>query len=153
MYFLKIEVETKPPYVTSSAILDHINMYFDSSTSWLRFSPWDGVRRAATRCDLKFNMLKFLAANRTLIAMVTCQSAQPIGERFDSTWCLAALFDCGISYYCLFVCGISLTSGQLIIELFPDCTRSCFSQVDQETLYSTCLTCWPMAFEWVHCER
>ena len=29
----------------------------------------------------------------------------------------------------LFVCGISLTSGQLIIELFPDCTRSCFSQV------------------------
>ena len=30
---------------------------------------------------------------------------------------------------CLFVCGISLTSGQLIIELFPDCTRSCFSQV------------------------
>ena len=31
---------------------------------------------------------------------------------------------------CLFVCGISLTSGQLISELFPDCTRSCFSQVD-----------------------
>ena len=30
---------------------------------------------------------------------------------------------------CLFVCGISLTSGQLISELFPDCTRSCFSQV------------------------
>ena len=30
---------------------------------------------------------------------------------------------------CFFVCGISLTSGQLIIELFPDCTRSCFSQV------------------------
>ena len=30
---------------------------------------------------------------------------------------------------CLFVCGISLTSGQLIIELFPDCTRSCFSEV------------------------
>ena len=30
---------------------------------------------------------------------------------------------------CLFVCGISLTSGQLINELFPDCTRSCFSQV------------------------
>ena len=29
----------------------------------------------------------------------------------------------------LFVCGISLTSGQLINELFPDCTRSCFSQV------------------------
>ena len=28
-----------------------------------------------------------------------------------------------------FVCGISLTSGQLIRELFPDCTRSCFSQV------------------------
>ena len=28
----------------------------------------------------------------------------------------------------LFVCGISLTSGQLINELFPDCTRSCFSQ-------------------------
>ena len=28
-----------------------------------------------------------------------------------------------------FVCGISLTSGQLINELFPDCTRSCFSQV------------------------
>ena len=43
-------------------------------------------------------------------------------------------------FVCLFVCGISLTSGQLIIELFPvclfvglelfpDCTRSCFSQV------------------------
>ena len=30
---------------------------------------------------------------------------------------------------CLFVCGISLTSGQLVNELFPDCTRSCFSQV------------------------
>ena len=28
-----------------------------------------------------------------------------------------------------FVCGVSLTSGQLIIVLFPDCTRSCFSQV------------------------
>ena len=30
---------------------------------------------------------------------------------------------------CLFVCGISLTSGQLFNELFPDCTRSCFSEV------------------------
>ena len=30
---------------------------------------------------------------------------------------------------CLFVCGISLTSAQLINELFLDCTRSCFSQV------------------------
>ena len=30
---------------------------------------------------------------------------------------------------CLFVCGISLTCGQLVSELFPDCTRSCFSQV------------------------
>ena len=30
---------------------------------------------------------------------------------------------------CLFVCVISLTSGQLISELFHDCTRSCFSQV------------------------
>ena len=30
---------------------------------------------------------------------------------------------------CLFVCGISLTSGQLINEFFPDCIRSCFSQV------------------------
>ena len=29
----------------------------------------------------------------------------------------------------LFVCGISLTSGQLVSELFPDCTRSCFTQV------------------------
>ena len=29
----------------------------------------------------------------------------------------------------MFVCGISLTSGQLFSELFPDCTRSCFSQV------------------------
>ena len=28
-----------------------------------------------------------------------------------------------------FVCGISLTSSQLFNELFPDCTRSCFSQV------------------------
>ena len=36
---------------------------------------------------------------------------------------------CNFSKVCLFVCGISLTSGQLIIELFPDCTRSCFSQV------------------------
>ena len=27
------------------------------------------------------------------------------------------------------MCGISLTSGQLFNELFPDCTRSCFSQV------------------------
>ena len=31
--------------------------------------------------------------------------------------------------FCLFVCGISLTSGQPFDELFPDCTRSCFSQV------------------------
>ena len=30
---------------------------------------------------------------------------------------------------CLFVCGISLTSGQLINELFPDCTRSCFCKL------------------------
>ena len=30
---------------------------------------------------------------------------------------------------CLFVCGISLTSGQFFNELSPDCTRSCFSQV------------------------
>ena len=29
---------------------------------------------------------------------------------------------------CLFVCGISLTSGELINELFPDC-YSCYSQV------------------------
>ena len=29
----------------------------------------------------------------------------------------------------LFVCGISLTSGQFFNELFQDCTRSCFSQV------------------------
>ena len=29
---------------------------------------------------------------------------------------------------CFFVCGISKTSGQLFNELFPDCTRSCFSQ-------------------------
>ena len=29
----------------------------------------------------------------------------------------------------LFVCGTSLTSGQLVSELFPDCTKSCFSQV------------------------
>ena len=29
----------------------------------------------------------------------------------------------------LFVCRINLTSGQLFNELFPDCTRSCFSQV------------------------
>ena len=29
----------------------------------------------------------------------------------------------------LFVCGISLTSSQLVSELFPNCTRSCFSQV------------------------
>ena len=32
-------------------------------------------------------------------------------------------------HICLFVCGITLTSGQLVSELFPDCTRSCFSQV------------------------
>ena len=32
-------------------------------------------------------------------------------------------------FVCLFVCGISLTSDQLVSELFPDCTRSCFSQV------------------------
>ena len=37
--------------------------------------------------------------------------------------------ECRDYHFCLFVCGISLTSGQLIIELFPDCTRSCFSQV------------------------
>ena len=30
---------------------------------------------------------------------------------------------------CRFVCGISLTSGQLFNELLPDCKRSCFSQV------------------------
>ena len=41
-----------------------------------------------------------------------------------------AVYDVGaLAFVCLFVCGISLTSGQLIIELFPDCTRSCFSPV------------------------
>ena len=29
----------------------------------------------------------------------------------------------------LFVCGVSLMSCQLFNELFPDSTRSCFSQV------------------------
>ena len=33
-----------------------------------------------------------------------------------------------ISDVCLFV-GLVSTSGQLVNELFPDCTRSCFSQV------------------------
>ena len=33
------------------------------------------------------------------------------------------------SEHSLFVCGISVMSGQLINELFPDRTRSCFSQV------------------------
>ena len=40
-----------------------------------------------------------------------------------SSKCIICLF------VCLFVCGISLPSGQLVSELFPDCTRSCFSQV------------------------
>ena len=39
------------------------------------------------------------------------------------------LYDGGRDKEDLFVCGISLTSGQLVSELFPDCTRSCFSQV------------------------
>ena len=34
-----------------------------------------------------------------------------------------------LEFLCSVVCGISLRSGQLIIELFPDCTMSCFSQV------------------------
>ena len=34
-----------------------------------------------------------------------------------------------MSMICLFVCRISLTSSQFVTELFPDCTRSCFSQV------------------------
>ena len=34
-----------------------------------------------------------------------------------------------VCLFVLFVCGISLTSGQLVSELFPDCTRSCFPQV------------------------
>ena len=37
--------------------------------------------------------------------------------------------DSSCTFVCLFVCGISFTSGQLVSELFPDCTRSCFSQV------------------------
>ena len=36
----------------------------------------------------------------------------------------------------LFVCGISLTSGQLINKLFPDCTRYCFLQVVLRLLHS-----------------
>ena len=40
---------------------------------------------------------------------------------------------------CLFVCGISLTSGQLFNELFPDCTRSCFSQVLRHIYEMRCL--------------
>ena len=41
---------------------------------------------------------------------------------------------------CLFVCGISLTSGQLIIELFPDCLKvmlfaSCFCAVWMVTAF------------------
>ena len=36
----------------------------------------------------------------------------------------------GLSVFvCLFVCWISLTSGQLVSEHFPDYTRSCFPQV------------------------
>ena len=34
----------------------------------------------------------------------------------------------------LFVCRISLTSGQNVVELFPDCTRSCFLQVEEDTI-------------------
>ena len=46
-------------------------------------------------------------------------SSNPVGVFISSV----------ITILSLFVCGISLTSGQLIIEPFPDCTRSCFSQV------------------------
>ena len=53
-------------------------------------------------------------------------------ERFSLTTlhqCIRVSLKKKCTRVCLFVCGISLTSGQLFYELFPDCTRSCFSQV------------------------
>ena len=35
----------------------------------------------------------------------------------------------GVREICLFVCGIRLTSGQLVSKLFPDCTRGRLSRV------------------------
>ena len=57
-----------------------------------------------------------------------------VPERQDQPLCRCRKLYCSVQIYrsivyCLFVCGISLTSGQLVSELFPDCTRSCFSQV------------------------
>ena len=51
----------------------------------------------------------------------------PIVAFYDQQGLLRTYLSPG--FVCLFVCGISLTSGQLVSELFPDCTRSCFSQV------------------------
>ena len=59
------------------------------------------------------------------------KSATPTFKIYTSNMCLFFFFPGKRTEtsWGLFVCGISLTSGQLIIELFPDCTRSCFSQV------------------------
>ena len=38
-------------------------------------------------------------------------------------------FNVILSNECVSACGISLMSGQLVSELFPDCTRSCFPQI------------------------
>ena len=73
-------------------------------------------------------------------AFVTANIAVNIFEHLLhmlSTWCNYLMCNCEKIYLfdfnpcmvCLFVCVISLTWGQLIIELFPDCTRSCFLQV------------------------
>ena len=58
---------------------------------------------------------------------VRVYDAGGVGGKYDP--CRSLLCGFFLINFNLFVCGISLTSGQLFNELFPDCTRSCFSQV------------------------
>ena len=48
--------------------------------------------------------------------------------RSERNRCKTNCILCGL-FVCLFVCGISLKSGQLIMSSFQTATRSCFSQV------------------------
>ena len=76
--------------------------------------------------------LKHKHSNKNMGNIAAMSSAlygiQMISENFDVT-VKTVRRSLKYTVVCLFVCGISLMSGQLFNELFPDCTRSCSSQV------------------------
>ena len=80
------------------------------------------IRSFPKKIDQLHTCRSVMAKNRD------CPSGRPKRGFSDMFFSLSKFF-MSFGIVCLFVCGISLTSGQLFNELFPDCTRSCFSQV------------------------